>query len=118
MPWPSSSIYRAPIDHGPTACRRTVVGHEVLIGERRIPYDQLVIAAGSRESYFEHDEWAAVTSGLKSIEDATTMRRRILIAFERAEDCEDEAERRRLLTFIIIGGGPTGVREVERLQVD
>jgi len=86
-----------------------VVGHEVLIGERRIPYDQLVIATGSRESYFGHDEWAAVTSGLKSIEDATTMRRRILIAFERAEDCEDEAERRRLLTFVIIGGGPTGV---------
>ena len=86
-----------------------VVGHEVLIGERTIPYDQLVIATGSRESYFGHDEWAAVTSGLKSIEDATTMRRRILIAFERAEDCEDEAERRRLLTFVIIGGGPTGV---------
>ena len=86
-----------------------VVGHEVLIGERRIPYDHLVVATGSRESYFGHDEWAAVTSGLKSIEDATTMRRRILIAFERAEDCEDEAERRRLLTFVIIGGGPTGV---------
>jgi NADH dehydrogenase FAD-containing subunit len=47
--------------------------------------------------------------GLKSIEDATTMRRRILVAFERAEDCGDEAERRRMLTFVIIGGGPTGV---------
>jgi len=84
-------------------------GRAVLIGERRIAYDQLVIATGARESYFGHDEWAAVTSGLKSIEDATTMRRRILVAFERAEDCADEAERRRLLTFVIIGGGPTGV---------
>jgi NADH dehydrogenase len=84
-------------------------GRAVLIGERRIAYDQLVIATGARESYFGHDEWAAVTSGLKSIEDATTMRRRILVAFERAEDSADEAERRRLLTFVIIGGGPTGV---------
>ena len=81
----------------------------VLIGERRIPYDQLIIATGARDSYFGHDEWAAVTSGLKTIEDATAMRRRILVAFERAEDSDDEAERRRLLTFVIIGGGPTGV---------
>ena len=81
----------------------------MLIGERRIPYDQLVIATGARDSYFGHDEWAAVTLGLKTIEEATAMRRRILIAFERAEDSDDEAERRRLLTFVIIGGGPTGV---------
>jgi NADH:ubiquinone reductase (H+-translocating) len=81
----------------------------VLIGERRIPYDQLIIATGARDSYFGHDEWAAVTSGLKTIEDATAMRRRILLAFERAEDSDDDAERRRLLTFVIIGGGPTGV---------
>jgi len=81
----------------------------VLIGRRRIPYDQLIIATGARESYYGHDEWAAVTSGLKKVEDATTMRRRILTAFERAEDSDDEDERRRLLTFVIIGGGPTGV---------
>jgi NADH dehydrogenase len=86
-----------------------VSGRSVLIGERRILYDQLVIATGARDSYFGHDEWAAVTSGLKTIEEATAMRRRILIAFERAEDSDDEAERRRLLTFVIIGGGPTGV---------
>jgi NADH:ubiquinone reductase (H+-translocating) len=86
-----------------------VSGRSVLIGERRIPCDQLVIATGARDSYFGHDEWAAVTSGLKTIEEATAMRRRILIAFERAEDSDDEAERRRLLTFVIIGGGPTGV---------
>jgi NADH dehydrogenase len=86
-----------------------VAGRAALIGERRIPYDQLVIATGARESYFGHDKWAAVTSGLKTIEDATTMRRRILIAFERAEACLDDIERRRQLTFVIIGGGPTGV---------
>jgi NADH:ubiquinone reductase (H+-translocating) len=84
-------------------------GRTVLIGNRRIPYDLLIIATGARESYFGHDEWAAVTSGLKTIEDAETMRRRILVAFERAVDSDDEAERRRLLTFVIIGGGPTGV---------
>jgi NADH dehydrogenase len=84
-------------------------GRAVLLRERRIPYDQLVIATGAREAYFGHDEWTAVTSGLKNIEDATVMRRRILLAFERAEDSEDETERRRLLTFVVIGGGPTGV---------
>ncbi len=81
----------------------------VLLGERRVPYDQLVIATGARDAYFGHDAWAAVTSALKTIEEATAMRRRILVAFERAEDCEDAAERRRLLTFVIIGGGPTAV---------
>ena len=86
-----------------------VTGRAVLLAERRGSYDQLVIATGARESYFGHDEWAAVTSGLKTIEDATTMRRRILLAFERAEDSDDPEERRRLLTFVIIGGGPTGV---------
>jgi len=67
-------------------------GRTVLIGPRRIAYDQLIIATGARESYFGHDEWASVTSGLKSIEDATTMRRRILVAFERAEDCAGELD--------------------------
>ena len=86
-----------------------IAGSAVLLGDRQVAYDQLVIATGARETYFGHDEWAAVTSGLKKIEDATTMRRRILVAFERAEESEDEDERRRLLTFVIIGGGPTGV---------
>jgi len=83
--------------------------HAVLIGERRVPYDMLVIATGARDSYFGHDEWRHATCPLKDIEEARAMRRRILLAFERAEDSEDEAERRRLLTFVIIGGGPTGV---------
>jgi NADH dehydrogenase len=86
-----------------------LAGRTVLLGEQRIPYDTLVIATGARDSYFGNDSWAAVTSSLKTIEDATAMRRRILTAFERAEDNDDPAERPRLLTFVIIGGGPTGV---------
>jgi NADH dehydrogenase len=81
----------------------------VQLRHRQIPYDHLVVATGARHSYFGHDDWEAVAPGLKTIEDATAMRRRILMAFERAEDNDDEAERRRLLTFLIIGGGPTGV---------
>ncbi len=86
-----------------------VAGRQVLLSERHIPYDQLLIATGARDAYFGHDDWASATCALKTIEEATAMRRRILLAFERAEDCDDEAERRRLLTFVIIGGGPTGV---------
>jgi NADH:ubiquinone reductase (H+-translocating) len=74
-----------------------------------IPYDYLVLATGATHSYFGHDEWIDVAPGLKRIEDATRIRRRILIAFERAELVADAAERRRLLTFAIVGGGATGV---------
>ena len=84
-------------------------GRVVLIGERRLPYDYLVLATGARDAYFGHDDWAAATSRLKDVEDARRMRQRILLAFEQAEDADDEAERRRLMTFVIIGGGPTGV---------
>jgi NADH dehydrogenase len=76
---------------------------------RRIPYDTLVVATGARHAYFGHDEWESVAPGLKKIEDATILRRRILLAFERAENEIDPDERRRLLNFAIIGGGPTGV---------
>ncbi len=81
----------------------------VQIDSARIPYDYLVLATGATHSYFGHDEWAEVAPGLKRIEDATRIRRRILIAFERAELAADAAERRRLLTFAIVGGGATGV---------
>jgi len=74
-----------------------------------IPYDYLVLATGATHSYFGHDEWAAVAPGLKRIEDATRIRRHILIAFEHAELATDAAERHRLLTFAIVGGGATGV---------
>ena len=74
-----------------------------------IPYDTLIVATGARHSYFGHDEWAKHAPGLKSIDDATEMRRRILIAFEAAER-EHLAERRReWMTFVVVGGGPTGV---------
>ena len=74
-----------------------------------LSYDYLVIATGATHSYFGHEEWARYAPGLKGIDDATQTRRRILIAFERAELTENEQERRRLLTFAIVGGGPTGV---------
>src|SRR6516165_1083408 len=74
-----------------------------------VAYDYLVIATGARHSYFGHDEWADYAPGLKRIEDATRIRRSILIAFEQAELTTDVAERRRLLTFVIVGGGATGV---------
>ena len=74
-----------------------------------VGYDFLVLATGATHSYFGHDEWAEVAPGLKRIEDATRIRRRILIAFERAELTAEGAERRRLLTFVIVGAGATGV---------
>jgi len=74
-----------------------------------VPYDYLVIATGATHAYFGHDEWAAFAPGLKRIEDATRIRRSILIAFEQAELIADADERRRLLTFVIVGGGATGV---------
>ena len=81
----------------------------VLTDAIEIPYDYLVLATGVTHSYFGHDEWAPFAPGLKTVEDAMAVRRRILIAFERAEIAQDERERRRLLTFVIVGGGPTGV---------
>ena len=73
------------------------------------PFDFMVVATGARESYFGHDEWIAFAPGLKRIEDATRIRRSLLSAFEQAELARDEAQRRRFLTFVVIGGGPTGV---------
>ena len=74
-----------------------------------VTYDYLVIATGAMHSYFGHDEWADYAPGLKRIEDATRIRRSILIAFEQAELTTDAAAQRRLLTFVIVGGGATGV---------
>ena len=82
---------------------------EVLCDGRRTPYDYLVLATGAQHAYFGNDEWAEFAPGLKRIEDATAIRRRILLAFERAETAIDAAERQRLLTFVIVGAGPTGV---------
>ena len=74
-----------------------------------IDYDYLIVAVGATHSYFGHDEWATLAPGLKTIEDALDIRRRILIAFEKAEKEPDPAKRAALLSFIVIGGGPTGV---------
>jgi NADH dehydrogenase len=74
-----------------------------------IPYDTLVVATGARHAYFGHDEWARHAQGLKTIEDAIEVRRRILIAFEAAEREADPERRREWMTFVVVGGGPTGV---------
>jgi putative oxidoreductase len=76
---------------------------------RAIPYDTLVLATGATHGYFGHEEWAVYAPGLKSVPDATSIRSRILDAFEKAESTEDAALQRKLLTFLICGAGPTGV---------
>src|SRR5262249_42751861 len=82
---------------------------EVLADGLSIPYDYLGIATGATHSYFGKDAWAPFAPGLKRVEDGTFVRRRMLEAFEHAEVAASEVERRRLLTFVIVGGGPTGV---------
>jgi len=74
-----------------------------------IPYDHLVLAAGARHAYFGNDAWEAFAPGLKTLEEATEIRRRVLLAYERAEMEPDPARRKALLTFVVVGGGPTGV---------
>src|SRR5947209_5575164 len=87
-----------------------LAGKAVLLADgARVPFDSLILATGATHAYFGHDEWADLAPGLKTIEDATEIRRRVLSAFERAEREPDPAARKRLLTFVIVGGGPTGV---------
>lgn len=81
----------------------------VLTDLGELEYDYLVVATGTRNHYFAHPEWADHTLGLKDLEDATRIRAQVLRSFERAETSNDDQERRRLLTFVVIGGGPTGV---------
>jgi NADH dehydrogenase FAD-containing subunit len=81
----------------------------VLVDDREIAYDQLIVATGARHSYFGRDDWEQAAPGLKKIDDATQIRRRLLLAFEQAETTQDPEIRRALLTFAVIGGGPTGV---------
>ncbi|MEP6801044.1 MAG: NAD(P)/FAD-dependent oxidoreductase [Acidobacteriota bacterium] len=82
---------------------------EVVLADGRLPYDFLIVATGARHAYFGHDEWEPFAPGLKSLEDALEIRRRILLAFERAEREQDPAKRKTLLTFVVVGAGPTGV---------
>jgi NADH:ubiquinone reductase (H+-translocating) len=84
-------------------------GRRVLIGTDSVSYDTLVVAAGARHSYFGNDHWEPLAPGLKTVEDAFEIRRRVLLAFENAEKISDEEERQSWLTFVIVGAGPTGV---------
>ena len=84
--------------------RRTVV-----LTDGEITYDYLIVATGATHAYFGHDEWRLIAPGLKTLEDAVEIRRRVLLAFERAEREPDAERRKQLLTFVVIGGGPTGV---------
>ena len=87
-----------------------IPGKAVLLKDgERVPFDSLVVATGSTHHYFGHAEWEARAPGLKTLEDATEIRRRVLTAFEKAERATGPVERARLLTFVIVGGGPTGV---------
>src|SRR5690606_33136483 len=81
---------------------------EVILEDGRLGYDFLVLATGAETSYFGHDDWARFAIGLKNVDDAIELRRRILVAFEEAERHNGE-ERKKLLTFVVVGGGPTGV---------
>jgi NADH dehydrogenase len=82
---------------------------KVKTADLEFDYDYLILATGARHSYFGHNDWERVAPGLKSLEDAIELRRRILLAFEYAEKTNDEAARKAAMTFVIIGGGPTGV---------
>ena len=81
----------------------------VQLADGEIPYDFLIVAAGATHAYFGHDEWRKLAPGLKTLEDALEIRRRVLLAFERAERQPDPVRRKALLTFVLVGGGPTGV---------
>ncbi|CAN5470196.1 NAD(P)/FAD-dependent oxidoreductase [soil metagenome] len=111
--WPIRSLVRdrpdvttllASVAGVDTSGRRVLLEHGTAV-----PYDVLVLATGARHAYFGHDEWEPFALGLKTIEDATTIRRRILLAFELAERETDLARQMALLTFVIVGAGPTGV---------
>ncbi|MFK8251886.1 NAD(P)/FAD-dependent oxidoreductase [Ancylobacter terrae] len=111
--WPIRQLLRKRPDV--TTLLATVVGVDTaaraveLDDGTRLAYDTLVIASGARHAYFGHDDWEVHAPGLKLLEDATTIRRRLLLAFEKAERTTDETARAALLTFVIIGAGPTGV---------
>lgn len=100
---PNVSVLLAEVQDIDVNARRVVLDR----GDLR--YDYLIVAAGAQNHYFGHDDWAKYAVGLKDIDDAVEVRRRVLLAFEAAERTVDPAERERLLTFVVVGGGPTGV---------
>ncbi|MEM9602614.1 MAG: NAD(P)/FAD-dependent oxidoreductase [Pseudomonadota bacterium] len=110
--WPIRSILRK--QRNATVLLDEVCGVDataqcVITRTRRVPYDYLILATGAQHAYFGHPEWVPHAPGLKSIDDATRIRQRVLLAFEKAEMSDDDAERQRLLTFVVVGAGPTGV---------
>jgi NADH:ubiquinone reductase (H+-translocating) len=111
--WPIRFLMRGRLEV--TTLLATVTGVDVgtrrvlLDGRNDLHYDTLVLATGARHAYFGNEGWEAFAPGLKTIEDATTVRGRILLAFERAERENDQRQRAALLTFVIVGAGPTGV---------
>jgi NADH dehydrogenase len=86
-----------------------VAGRRVILTDGEVSYDYLILATGATHAYFGHDEWRTLAPGLKTLEDALEIRRRVLLAFEHAERETDPTRRTALLTFVVIGGGPTGV---------
>lgn len=110
--WPIRGILRRQANATVLMATVTAIDPEarlVYAGSEPVPYDFLVLATGATHSYFGHPEWGAAAPGLKQIEDATSIRRNVLLAFERAELTRDRDEQQRLLTFVVVGGGPTGV---------
>jgi NADH:ubiquinone reductase (H+-translocating) len=110
--WPIRTLFRAQKNATVLMAEVTGVDAEnrlIFAGGDVFPYDFLIIATGATHSYFGHGDWAAVAPGLKTIEDATAIRRNTLFAFEKAELAHTEKQRKALLTFVIVGGGPTGV---------
>jgi NADH:quinone reductase (non-electrogenic) len=101
--WPNVSVILA------EAVKVDVAARKLLLSDGELAYDYLVLATGATHSYFGHDEWARLAPGLKSIEDALDIRRRVLLAYEMAEREPDLDRRQAWMTFVIIGGGPTGV---------
>src|SRR5690606_4725687 len=90
----------------------TVARHEF-----EVPYDTLIVAAGATHSYFGHDEWAVDAPGMKTLDDANRVRSRILMAFELAEQARSPQERAELLTFAVVGAGPTGVELAGQIAI-
>lgn len=110
--WPVRSILRNQQNADVLMCAIKSIDTKARIvhaSRHDLPYDYLVLATGVTHSYFGHDEWQNAAPGLKTLTDATKIRSRVLISFERAETADTDADRKRLLTFIVIGGGPTGV---------
>src|SRR5204862_1572734 len=91
------------------AAKRVMLDAGGVEGQAAVDYDYLIIATGATHAYFGHPDWARRAPGLKTLDDALEIRRQVLLAFEAAERETDAAAQRRLLTFVIVGGGPTGV---------